>query len=80
MENFGIFYDHMVYYVAVCSLWQFGICRGHLLYYPYCGSFNQWQPCNGYLLDIFSNKVFFCFKKLRLSRLFLASRDRKLKP
>jgi hypothetical protein len=38
IENFGIFYDHLIYFVAICFiLWQFGICCGHSLYYPHFG-------------------------------------------
>jgi hypothetical protein len=32
MENVGIFYDHLVYYMAIWyNLWPFGIIYGHLV-------------------------------------------------
>jgi hypothetical protein len=43
MENVDIFYDHLVYFVAICFiLWQFNIvCFGHLLFYRRFGILYQ---------------------------------------
>jgi hypothetical protein len=48
MVNVGIFYDHLVYFMALWNiLWPFGIVCGHLLYFSQFGMFGQskiWQP------------------------------------
>jgi hypothetical protein len=47
LEHFDIFYDHMVYFVAICFiLWQFGICYGNSLYYPHFGILHQEKSGN----------------------------------
>jgi hypothetical protein len=51
MVNFGIFYDHLEYFMAICyNLWPFGIVCGHLLYFSQFGMFGPrkiWQPWAG---------------------------------
>jgi hypothetical protein len=38
MENVGIFYDHLVYFMAIGNtLWPIGIFCGHLVYFPCFG-------------------------------------------
>jgi hypothetical protein len=35
MENDGIFYDHLKYFMAIWyNSWPFGIICGHLVYFP----------------------------------------------
>jgi hypothetical protein len=49
MVNFGIFCDHLEYFMAIWyNLWPFGIICGHLLYFSQFGMFGPrkiWQPC-----------------------------------
>jgi hypothetical protein len=49
MENIGIFYDHLEYFMAVWyNLWSFGIICGQLVYFSQVGVFGPkkiWQPC-----------------------------------
>jgi hypothetical protein len=48
MENLRIFYDHLVYFMAIGNiLWSFGIVCCNLLYFPpfwYFGPRKIWQP------------------------------------
>jgi hypothetical protein len=38
MENFDVFYDHLVYFVAICFIsWQCDIFNVQLLYNPHFG-------------------------------------------
>jgi hypothetical protein len=62
MENFVIFYHHLVYFRAIGSiLWPYGIFCGNLVYFsPFCyfGPRKIWQPWSGsYEVDIFCNFV-----------------------
>jgi hypothetical protein len=46
---FGIFYDHLEYFMAIWyNLWPFGIVCGHLLYFSQLGMLRKreiWQTC-----------------------------------
>jgi hypothetical protein len=48
MENVGIFYDLLEYFMAIWyNLWPFGIVCGHLAYFSKFGMFRPrkiWQP------------------------------------
>jgi hypothetical protein len=50
MENVGIFYDHLKYFMAIWyHLWPFGIVCGYLVYFSHFGMFGPrkiWQPCS----------------------------------
>jgi hypothetical protein len=44
---FGIFYGHLVYFMAFCFLWPFGIFSPVLVYFPpfwYFSPRKIWQP------------------------------------
>jgi hypothetical protein len=49
MENVGLFYDHLEYFMAFCyNLWPFGLVCGHMVYFSHFGTFGPrqiWQPC-----------------------------------
>jgi hypothetical protein len=46
-DNFDIFHDHSVFFVAIYFiLWPFGICCAHLLYYPHFGKLYQGKSGN----------------------------------
>jgi hypothetical protein len=48
IENHGVFYDYLVYFVAIGNiLWPFGIFCGCLVDFPpfwYFGPIKIWQP------------------------------------
>jgi hypothetical protein len=50
-ENLGIFYEHLVYFMAIGNiLWPFGIFCGYSVYFPpfwYLAPRKIWQPCPG---------------------------------
>jgi hypothetical protein len=63
MANLGIFYDHLVYCIAIGNiLWPFGIFCGHLVYFPpfwYFVPRKIWQPCLTHLIQVaFANGHF----------------------
>jgi hypothetical protein len=44
---FGVFYCHLVYFVAIWYIvWQFGICNGHLIYFSRFGMLYQEKSGN----------------------------------
>jgi hypothetical protein len=49
MENLGIFYDHLVYFMTIGNiLWPFGIFCGDFVFFSpfwYFGPRKIWQPC-----------------------------------
>jgi hypothetical protein len=48
MENVGIFYDRLEYFIAICYiLWQSGIvwAFGHFSHFGMFGPRKIWQPC-----------------------------------
>jgi hypothetical protein len=57
-ENFDIFNDHLVYFVAICFIaWQFGKCMGNSLKYRHLGicivSKKSGKPCEGTYESLF---------------------------
>jgi hypothetical protein len=61
MENLSLFYDHLVYFMAIGNiLWPFGIFCGNLVYFGtfwYFGPRKIWQPCLVVLLPAGSKSL-----------------------
>jgi hypothetical protein len=61
MENLVIFFDHLVYYMAIGNiLWPFGIFCGNLVYFPRFGILEQEKSGNPALsyLEFFKRSFF----------------------